>query len=280
MIILTVNSEAVVCQPTMFANIFKKLSIAHLCSLSGSVQVKGHRDANTTPFESILETRNKSVCKEREKTEIKDDKPPCKRNLAQVVSNKNYSRQCKACKTKNTDQNLSHGDVTGLSPYYSKGRKAQHGTIQIGCRHTKSTWKQQDQLKVKQRKEFFLEREKELQGKISRLLADRSSALYNRVQLGELVNTTWPDIQESGLTSQLPILEKSAWNLLKRDRHPIVRRVSPGTLSQLPTLLVQERRNMQKKASKRRIADLHRKRLELVKWNCKILELLWKQYHG
>eukprot|EP00871_Galdieria_phlegrea_P004776 jgi/Galph1/529/GphlegSOOS_G5209.1 len=140
----------------------------------------------------------------------------------------------------------------------------------------KKLWRQRDQMRREEEKEIFQKKEQSFQASILEHMNKHSEWTKDRIR--NLVRERWKnsDEQPTEWMEKLPVLRGSAFDLITKKRHQVQQRLPPGTLDQFPASEVKKRRNEQKSASKQRLIQLANERMKLLRWNCRVLEEVYK----
>ncbi|GJQ15908.1 hypothetical protein GpartN1_g7699.t1 [Galdieria partita] len=142
----------------------------------------------------------------------------------------------------------------------------------------KKLWRQRDQMKKEEEKLIFQKKEQSFQEAIMEWVqthADEWNEERIRLVAKELFQYETESNRIEGM-EHMPVLQGSAFDLITKQRHRIQKRLPPGSLEQLPEEEVKRRRNEQKSASKWRAMQLQTEKMHLLRWNCRLLEELYK----
>ncbi|EME26524.1 hypothetical protein Gasu2_15700 [Galdieria sulphuraria] len=142
----------------------------------------------------------------------------------------------------------------------------------------KKLWRQRDQMKREEEKLIFQRKEQSFQEAIREWIQSHSDE-WNEERLLQVSKELFQ--QEAGSSrvegiETMPVLHGSAFDLITKQRHRIEKRLPPGALEQLPEEEIRKRRNEQKSASKWRAMQLQTEKMHLLRWNCRLLEELYK----
>eukprot|EP00871_Galdieria_phlegrea_P004765 jgi/Galph1/528/GphlegSOOS_G5213.1 len=178
-----------------------------------------------------------------------------------------------------TKEGLFNNDSFGFASTTSKDVYSQLDNEKRKRRQEmKRLWGQKDQMRNMEARKLLQVQEASLQSALLELLNKRKDLSVTSFQIYMREMWSYTDEEEVRMLNKLPVLHTSAWDAVERQRHRISSRAAPHSLSDLSTDVKKKRRNLQKSVSKRRTLEFQKQRMELLRWNHKALELLWKHF--
>lgn len=182
-------------------------------------------------------------------------------------TDKHFPWRAQSCDQGSCSSSYQDTDTSRRSEEKSKARK----------QLAKKLWRQRDQMKKEEEKQILQRKEQQLQSVLWEWM--RSHSEWKEERIRRVAKTMFQnEACPNGLkgVDHMPVLQGSAFDWIPKRRHRIEQRLPPGTLEQLPEEQVRKRRNEQKSASKWRAMQLHMEKMHLLRWNCRLLEELYK----
>jgi hypothetical protein len=174
-------------------------------------------------------------------------------------------------------QKSSQGSSSLNETSHSRASRTSDESCKVKKQMAKKLWRQKDQMRKEEERLVFQKKEANFQAAILEWLRCHSG--QDEEQLRQIVWTQlFPNDANDDVKGmdQLPVFHGSAYDLITKQRHRIEKRLPPGSLEQLPEEEIRRRRNEQKSASKWRAMQLQMEKTHLLRWNCRLLEELYK----